>query len=61
VMPERVLRGIDVAAWHAHGRVTCREAQTAVRRASDEVVRPCLDELKRVTLSGGIVTASARA
>jgi hypothetical protein len=60
-MPERVLRGINLAAWHAHGRLTCREAQTAVQRATEDLLRPSLDELRRVTRLAGIDTSTVNA
>jgi hypothetical protein len=34
--------GIDLDAWHAHGRTTCLEARAVAKRAIDEVVQPCL-------------------
>lgn len=35
----------EVAAWHAHGRVTCAEARDASERAIVEIVLPCLAAL----------------
>lgn len=35
----------DVAAWHAHGRLTCAEAREASERAIVDVVGPCLEAL----------------
>lgn len=50
-MPERALTGVDLAAWHAHGRLSCAEAKAVTARAAAEVVRPSLRELaSRVTL-----------
>jgi hypothetical protein len=34
--------GIDLDAFHAHGRLTCLEARAAAERAAREVVGPCL-------------------
>jgi len=50
---ERAIRGtlamevrryddVDLAAWHAHGRVTCGEARAVAAAAIERVVRPCL-------------------
>ena len=35
----------ELAAWHAHGRVTCAEARAASERAIVEIVLPCLEAL----------------
>ena len=35
----------DVAAWHAHGRLTCAESRECSERAIREVVLPCLELL----------------
>lgn len=37
--------GIDLGAWHAHGRLTCHEAREAVARGISEVVRPSIERL----------------
>lgn len=37
----------DLAAWHAHGRLTCAEARDASERAIQDVVLPCLGALTR--------------
>jgi hypothetical protein len=33
--------GIDLAAWNAHGRVTCEQARAAAERGILEVIEPC--------------------
>jgi len=38
--------GIDLDAWHAHGRLTCTESRAAAARAIREVVRPCVAALR---------------
>jgi hypothetical protein len=38
----------DLAAWHAHGRVTCAEAREVGERAITEIVLPCLRRLAQV-------------
>jgi len=40
-MPERDY-GVDVVAWHAHGRTTCAEARRAAERGLRQVVEPAL-------------------
>ncbi len=42
--------GVDLATWHAHGRLTCKETREAAERAIAEVVRPCASALARVGL-----------
>jgi hypothetical protein len=37
--------GIDLEAWHAHGRLTCDEARQVARRGIEDVVRPCMRQL----------------
>ena len=37
----------DLAAWHAHGRLTCAEARDISERAIQDVVLPCLHVLTR--------------
>src|SRR5262245_15268622 len=44
-MPERTLAGVDLGAWHAHGRLSCQEAKAVTARATSEVIRPSLHEL----------------
>jgi hypothetical protein len=54
---------VDLALWHAHGRLSCREAREVSARGVREVVLPCMDAVLReapqnitphsvVTLSG---------
>jgi hypothetical protein len=38
----RSYEGIDLDAWHAHGRLTCAEARAVAERGAREVVGPCL-------------------
>src|SRR4029079_12303009 len=33
--------GIDVAAWRAHGRLTCADAHEVAERGVREIVEPC--------------------
>jgi hypothetical protein len=35
----------DLAAWHAHGRLSCAEARVVSERAIREIVEPCLSAL----------------
>jgi hypothetical protein len=35
--------GVDIATWHAHGRLTCTEARQLSRRGIEQVISPCLD------------------
>jgi hypothetical protein len=37
----RAYEGIDLDAYHAHGRVTCAEARAVTERAIRDIVRPC--------------------
>jgi len=37
--------GVDVALWHAHGRITCAEARELSRSGFEQVVSPCLAAL----------------
>lgn len=39
--------GVDIAAWHAHGRMTCAEARELGRRGVEQVIAPCLDAVTR--------------
>jgi hypothetical protein len=41
--------GIDLDAWHAHGRLTCSEARAVAELAVREVVRPCLQAATQMT------------
>jgi hypothetical protein len=41
----------DLAAWHAHGRVTCAEARDAGEHAIVELVLPCLAKLGELRAS----------
>jgi hypothetical protein len=34
--------GVDLEAWHAHGRVTCAEARVLAAQGIEAIVRPCL-------------------
>jgi len=38
----RAYDGIDLDAWHAHGRLTCSEARALMADAVREIVCPCL-------------------
>jgi hypothetical protein len=40
--------GIDLDAWHAHGRVTCAEARAVAERAIRDIIEPCVLQLTRV-------------
>jgi hypothetical protein len=58
--PPRSYAGIDLAAWEAHGRLTCRDARAIARRGVRDVVTPCaeamLAALKRQPgMSGSVV------
>lgn len=44
-MAIRSYDGIDLEAWHAHGRVTCAEAREIARTTMREVLEPCLAQL----------------
>jgi hypothetical protein len=35
--------GVDLDAWHAHGRLTCAESRAVAASAIRDVVRPCLE------------------
>lgn len=37
--------GVDLATWHAHGRMTCAEARKLSRNGIAQVVLPCFDAL----------------
>ncbi len=37
--------GVDIAVWHAHGRMTCAEARELSRNGVEQVILPCLDAL----------------
>lgn len=39
--------GVDVPAWHAHGRMTCAEARELSRNGVESVISPCLEALMR--------------
>ena len=39
--------GVDVPAWHAHGRMTCAEARELSRNGVERVILPCLEALIR--------------
>ncbi|HEY8090705.1 MAG TPA: ferritin-like domain-containing protein [Polyangiaceae bacterium] len=39
--PPRSYAGVDQAAWEAHGRLTCRDAQALARRGVNDVLTPC--------------------
>jgi len=43
--PPRSYAGVDVAAWQAHGRLTCTDAREIARRGVRDVVRPCADAM----------------
>jgi hypothetical protein len=45
--PIRSYDGVDLGAWHAHGRVTCTEAREVAREAIDAVIKPALALLSR--------------
>jgi hypothetical protein len=38
---------VDIATWHAHGRVTCAEARKLSGEAVESVISPCLQALLR--------------
>ena len=40
---------VDIAAWHAHGRVTCAEARTLTALALNEVIRPSVEAMLTLT------------
>jgi hypothetical protein len=40
--PIRTYHGVDIAAWHRHGRVTCEEARRVVDEATQLVVMPAV-------------------
>ena len=40
---------VDVAAWHAHGRVTCAEARNLAALALNEVIRPSVEAMLTLT------------
>ena len=44
-MEIRSYDGIDLDAWHAHGRVTCAEAREVARNTMREVLEPCVAQL----------------
>jgi hypothetical protein len=39
--PIRSYEGVDVAAWRAHGRLTCADALAVAARGVREIVEPC--------------------
>jgi hypothetical protein len=39
--------GVDLAAWHAHGRLSCAEAREVSARGVRDVVLPCMDAILR--------------
>jgi hypothetical protein len=39
--------GVDVAVWHAHGRLTCAEARLLSRRGVEQVIAPCVEAVTR--------------
>src|SRR5205085_2113688 len=39
--PIRSYDGVDVAAWRAHGRLTCADARAVAERGVREVIEPC--------------------
>ena len=41
--------GVDLALWHAHGRLSCTEARQVSARGVQEVVLPCMDAVLRKT------------
>jgi hypothetical protein len=40
---------VDIAAWHAHGRVTCAEARNLTALGVNEVIRPSLEVMLALT------------
>lgn len=41
----RTYDGLDLDAWHTHGRLTCQEARAVAIRTIEDVVRPCLAQV----------------
>jgi hypothetical protein len=39
--PIRSYDGVDVAAWRAHGRLTCADAHAVAERGVREIIEPC--------------------
>jgi len=54
--PVRTYDGIDIAAWRAHGRVTCADARAVVERGLREIIEPCA----RALLAENAARAGAR-
>jgi hypothetical protein len=48
--------GVDMATWHAHGRMTCAEARKLARNSVAQVIAPCLEALLH-----GVATSALRA
>ena len=44
-VPIRTQRGVDTAAWRAHGRPTCADARAVAERGIREVLIPCAEAL----------------
>ncbi len=44
-MEMKTYDGIDLDAWHAHGRLTCQEARALAERAIRDVIRPSAERL----------------
>jgi hypothetical protein len=41
----RAYDGIDLAAWNAHGRISCEQARAVAERGIREVIDPCAQAL----------------
>jgi len=50
--PIRSYEGVDVDAWHAHGRLTCAESRDIAREAIAAVIEPALAMLARGPRAG---------
>ncbi len=57
--PVRTYEGINLDALRAHGRMTCVEARECARRSVATIVRPCVEDLRRVAVAGEHVVALA--
>lgn len=53
--------GIDIDAWHAHGRLTCSESRAVAEHAIRDVVRPCSNAALSAASAQAGPSRSARA
>jgi len=60
-MPIRSYDAIDVAAWRAHGRLTCADAHAVVERGVREVLEPCAAALLGAPLPTRVIRESTMA